>query len=158
MRCFVTLTVALTLTGMAACSTPPGGQPGGTPSTSASTPACRPTGLVELDALTFDLAPRQVIELSGGAYRLTATGFVHGGLLDPPVGRTTLAWGPIESMPTYAPGPANIPQRTGQTDLVEGEPTVVSLPAGRHWFLNSNGVKVRMEACSPSSATATPLR
>jgi hypothetical protein len=116
---------------------------------------CNPIGAVDLDPLTFDVAPRHVIELSGGSYRLTATGFLHGGLLDPPVGRTILAWGSVDRVPTYDPGPANIPQRVGQADLVEGEPAVIDLPAGRLWLLNSNGVQIRLEACAPATVSAT---
>jgi len=126
------------------------------PSSPSATMPCSPSGAVDLDAVAFDSAPRQAIELSGGSYRLTATGFPHGGLLDPPVGRTTLAWGSVDRLPTYDPGPANIPQRVGQADLVEEEPAVVALPAGRLWLLNSNGVQIRLEACAPATVSAAP--
>jgi len=63
--------------------------------------------------------------------------------------------GSVDRVPTYDPGPANIPQRVGQADLVEGEPAVIDLPAGRLWLLNSNGVQIRLEACAPATVSAT---
>ena len=154
MRGSLTLVVALTLPGVAGCSPPQGGHPVVTSSRPSATLPCSPSGAVDLDAVAFDSAPRQAIELSGGSYRLTATGFPHGGLLDPPVGRTIVTWGSLDRLPTYDPGPANIPQRVGQADLVEGVPAVVALPAGRLWLLNSNGVQIRLEACAPATVSA----
>lgn len=140
---------------LGACSLDPGS---GAASTSATSHPCTVTGAVELDPLTFAAAPRTAVTLGGGTYRLTATGFLRGGVLDPAVGRTTLAWGPTSTPPTYAPGPANIPQRAGQLYLVEKVPTDVQLSAGTFWFLNSNGVHVRLEACSPATASSTSVR
>jgi ABC-type Fe3+-hydroxamate transport system substrate-binding protein len=140
---------------LGACSLDPDS---GAASTSTTSHPCTVTGAVELDPLTFDVAPRTLVTLSGGTYRLMATGFLHGGPFDPAVGRTTLAWGPTSTPPTYDPGPATVPQRTGQLDLVEKVPTVVELSAGTFWFLNSNGVRVRLEACSPATASSTSPR
>ena len=69
-----------------------------------------------------------------------------------------MPWSKKAHRPTYAPGPANIPQRAGQLYLVEKVPTDVQLSAGTFWFLNSNGVHVRLEACSPATASSTSVR
>jgi hypothetical protein len=106
-------------------------------------------------ALALDSAPRQYVRVQAGWYRLSASGFQHGGVLDPKVGRTTVVWGPATTPPRYDPGPATVSGSLGQADVVENEGTWIQLPDAHLWFLNSNGVRVTMQACPPATISVT---
>ena len=109
---------------------------------------CTPAGPeADLGALALDSVPRQFVRVRAGWYRLTASGFQHGGVLDPNIGRTTVVWGPATTPPRYDPGPATVTGSLGHADVVEGEETWEQLPDAQLWFLNSNGVRLAMHAC-----------
>ncbi|GAA3702990.1 hypothetical protein GCM10022399_19310 [Terrabacter ginsenosidimutans] len=137
----------------------PSGQPKPTSAThtsdqsvSASAAACSSTGTqVDLGAVAFDVAPRRLVRVTAGRYRLTASGFLHGGLLDPKVGQTAVVWGEAASMPTYAAGPATVSGGIGRAVVVEGAETWVDLPDGTLWFVNSYGARLAIAACPPAS-------
>ena len=83
-------------------------------------PPCTPSGPgTDVGALALDSAPRQYVRVQAGWYRLSASGFKHGGVLDPKVGRTTVVWGPATTPPRYDPGPATVSGSLGQADVVE---------------------------------------
>ena len=158
---------ALCLLSVSACTMGPAtsGSGGGTSaaptsgasSNTSSQPPCTPAGPeANLGALALDAAPRQYVGVQAGWYRLTASGFQHGGVLDPKVGRTTVVWGSATTPPRYDPGPATVTGSLGHADVVEGEATWVQLPDDRLWFLNSNGVTITLQACPPATVTIAP--
>ena len=106
---------------------------------------------MDLGALAFDVPPRQFVRVTAGRYRLTATDFLHGGLLDPKVGQTAVVWGHAASMPTYAPGPAKVTGGVGTAVVVEGVEAWIDLPDGTFWFVNSYGARLALAACPPAS-------
>lgn len=109
---------------------------------------CAPAGQsVELGSDTFDKDPSTRVRTPAGWYLVSATGFEHGGLFDPPEGRTLVAWGPADRVPTYDPGPATVRGASGTFEVVEGKGTWVQLPEGDHWFLNSNGADLGIAGC-----------
>ena len=87
------------------------------------------------------------VTLTAGTYAARAEGFLHGGVLDPPVGRTSLVWGPASSSPTYNPGPNTVTNAAGSVDVVEGSVTLVTMPAGRIWLLSSSYPRLSLQAC-----------
>jgi len=130
----------------------PGGNPSATP-TDAPVPCPTAGPPVELGSSGFDDSPRRLVRVSAGRYRLTATGFLHGGLFDPEVGQTAVVWGHTSTTPTYEPGPATVTGVVGSAVVVEGAETWVDLPGGTLWFLNSNGVHISLAACPPATVT-----
>jgi hypothetical protein len=125
--------------------------------TPSSQPPCTPAGPeADLGALALDSVPRQFVRVRAGWYRLTASGFQHGGVLDPNIGRTTVVWGPATTPPRYDPGPATVTGSLGHADVVEGEETWVQLSDAQLWFLNSNGARLAMHACPPATFTVGP--
>jgi hypothetical protein len=126
----------------------------GTSTTGAS--CARPGPGIDLGAVAFDAAPSRFVSVTAGRYQLTATGLLHGGLLDPNVGRTAVVWGPTTSLPTYSPGPATVSGGVGRAVVVEGAGTWVDLPDGTFWFVNSYGARLTPSPCAPASATVVP--
>lgn len=108
---------------------------------------------MDLGSSGFDDPPRHFAGVTAGRYRLTATGFLHGGFLDPKVGQTEVVWGRSSTTPTYAPGPATVTGVVGRAVVVEGADSWVDLPEGRLWFLNSRGVHVSLAACPSGTMT-----
>lgn len=123
--------------------------------TPTDTPAPCPTvgPPVDVGSSGFGDVPRRLVRVTAGRYRLTATGFLHGGLFDPKVGQTAVVWGLSSSTPTYEPGPATVTGVVGGAAVAEGGETWVNLPAGTFWFLNSKGVHISLAACSPATVT-----
>jgi hypothetical protein len=117
-----------------------------------SAEACVVEGVaLDLGAHALDVVPTEHVTVSGGRYRLTATGFLHDGAFDPEVGRTRVVWGPESAPPEYDAGPATVSGAGGSVDLVEDSPEVVELQRGTWWFLNSNGVRLTIEPCAPAT-------
>lgn len=119
------------------------------PKGGAPCPAYGPT--VDLGALAYDRPPDRQVRTTAGWYRLTATGFLHGGLLDPKVGRTTVAWGLSSTPPTYHPGPSTVSGALATADVVEGRATWVKLPDATLWFLNTNGARLSLQGCAAAA-------
>lgn len=148
----VRLSVGLILVGTALI---PGGCSASTDGQSATTSA-RPCDVegepIDLGQYMVGTVPPSHVELSGGHYRITATGFLHDGPFDPSVGLTSVVWGPRSTPPEYDPGPGRVIGASGSLDVEESSPVVVELPEGTWWFLNSNGVRLTLEPCSPATA------
>ena len=73
--------------------------------------------------------------------------------LDPKVGRTTVAWGPSATPPVYHSGPDTVSGALATTDVVEGQWALVKLPHATLWFLNTHGVRLTLQGCSPAMTT-----
>ena len=139
---------------LAACGAAGEGSPNSTSdaatgsSTARETPAAcvDPDPVVVLGSAFLDGEPTYVT-LTAGTYVARAEGFLHGGVLDPSVGRTSLVWGPASSPPTYDPGPNIVTNAAGSVDVVEGSETVTTMPAGRIWLLNSSYPRLSLQAC-----------
>lgn len=129
----------------------------GSASGTGSPPRCVAAGpRVDLGALAYDQVPTRHVRTPAGWYRIAATGFLHGGLLDPSVGRTTVAWGLASTPPVYHPGPSTVSGALATTDVVEGQWALVKLPDATLWFLNTNGVRLTLQGCSPAKPTLVP--
>ena len=72
-------------------STTAGSSNPSTSSTSPLPPCTAGGGEVDLGAFAYDRTPESYVHTTAGWYRLAATGFLHGGLFDGKVGRTTVA-------------------------------------------------------------------
>jgi hypothetical protein len=129
-------------------------------STAPETPAecVDPGPIVAVGSAFLDGEPTYVT-LTAGTYAARAEGFLHGGVLDPPVGRTSLVWGPASNLPTYSPGSNTVTNATDSFDVVEGSATVRTMPAGRIWLLNSSYPRLSLQACGGaqiSEVSASP--
>jgi len=112
-----------------------------------------PGPAVVLGSAFLDGEPTYVT-LTAGTYVARAKGFLHGGLLDPPVGRTSMVWGPASSPPTYDPGPNTVTNAADSVDVVEGSETATTMPAGRIWLLNSSYPRLSLQACGGAQISA----
>jgi hypothetical protein len=56
--------------------------------------------------------------------------------------------GRADDPPRYDPGAGTVTNASYRVDLVENQPTIVTLPAGRYWIVNSNGVWITAQACT----------
>lgn len=150
-RTMTTAALLILALGGCAISSPPSGStaPGSNPTGGAPCHALGPT--VDLGALAYDRPPDRQVRTTAGWYRLTASGFLHGGLLDPAVGRTTVAWGLSSTPPIYRPGPYTVSHTLATAEVIEGRATWVKLPNATLWFLNTNGVRLSLQGCAPAA-------
>jgi hypothetical protein len=106
-----------------------------------------PGPIVEIGSGALDADPTYVT-VTAGTYVARAEGFEHGWVLDAPVGRTMVYVGPATNPPVYEEGPYAITNAADSFDVVEGSGTVVTLPAGRIWQLNTNGAEMSLQGCA----------
>jgi hypothetical protein len=152
-------TSALVVSVLGACGTgaPPVGSGSAGSASATSGPPCVAAGpKVDLGALAYDQVPTRHVRTRAGWYRIAATGFLHGGLLDPPVGRTTVVWGLASTPPVYHSGPSTVSGTLATTDVVEGQASLVKLPAATLWFLNTYGARLTLQGCSPATPRLVP--
>lgn len=130
-----------------------------TPDAAPSSPAFKdqdgcpsPGPAVDMGSAFLDGEPTYAT-LTAGRYLVRASGFQHGAALDPKVGRTRVVWGPATTVPTYAAGPGTVVNEAGSVRVAEDAPTVATLPAGRVWLLNSNGVQITLQGCAGATIT-----
>lgn len=83
----------------------------------------------------------------------TATGFYHGGPLDPPRGATLLSLGDISTPPSYDAPRSVVANAKFQVSVQESEEKGVDVPAGSYWVWSSNTVTITVSPCSPASLT-----
>ena len=131
-----------------------GGDAAPIPTASATLAGCADPGpRVGVGSAAPDDAPTYVT-LTGGTYAARAEGFLHGGFFDPPVWRTSAIWGPATGVPTYNPGPGTVTNAADSFDVVEGSVTLLTMPAGRIWLVNSNAAKLSLQACGGAQVSA----
>jgi hypothetical protein len=137
---------------LAACGATDEGSP---ISTASETPAgcVDPGPIAGVGSAALDAEPTYVT-LTAGTYAARAEGFLHGGFFDPPVWRTSVIWGPATSAPTYNPGPGTVTNATESFDVVEGSVTLLTMPAGRIWLVNSNAADLSLQACGGAQISA----
>jgi hypothetical protein len=157
----VIVTCALVVVAAGACTvgstptTPLAGPPVGDSTSATSTtsilPPCTAGGPeVDLGAFAYDRTPESYVRTRAGWYRLTATGFLHGGLFDAKEGRTTIVWGLSSSPPAYHPGPNKVTGLLDTAEVTEGEDVWVELPDATLWFLNAYGARLTIQGCPPA--------
>jgi hypothetical protein len=111
---------------------------------------------VELGAPFPDAAPT-IFRTTGGSLVFRATRFQHGGVLDPKVGRTQISLGRTSHPPRYDPARQDVANEERRFEAVEGDFTVVDLPGGEYWMVNSRGVWITVAGCTPTRVSVIRL-
>jgi hypothetical protein len=104
-----------------------------------------PSGGDELALFTVD----------GSELVFAADGFDHGGVLPhfSEVGSTAVYVGNPDRMPVYLRASGDYTNVTHEFEVIEGQVTSQTLPAGRYWLVTSNFVGVTVRSCLPGSVT-----
>jgi hypothetical protein len=103
--------------------------------------------------------PTALFSTTGGDFLVSASGFLHGGPLDPPRGVTQVTFGLASAPPSYNPRSASVSGALRVVTVHEGSASPVSLPSGRFWVWTSNTVTVTLAPCGSaelSSVEAVP--
>lgn len=122
--------------------------------TAAAAPACAEVAdIVELGRPGRSGPPAQ-FTTSGAELFVTASGFLHGGPLDPEVGITMVSVGPADEPPTWDPQRNTITNVQEQAQVREGQVTPLRLQAGRYWLWTSNTVTITLQSCQVATFTS----
>lgn len=120
-------------------------------STSTQPPACAVGADVAELGRPGQSGPPALFTTSGADLYVSASGFLHGGPLDPPTGVTLVSFGPGDKLPTFDRQRNVVTNVETEVTVREGEQALVRLPAGRHWLWSSNTVSIKIGACQPGT-------
>jgi hypothetical protein len=141
-------TAAIALSVMVAgCSNwPTRGNTGASPSKGKTT-VCASTGPpVSLGRRGRESEPA-LFTSDGSQLVFTASGFSHGGLEFSKVGSTRVSVGNPNRRPVHNRATGVTTNVSHEFSITEGQVTAQTLPAGRYWLVNSNGVEMTVRSC-----------
>lgn len=90
---------------------------------------------------------------AGGPVAVTARRFEHGGVLDPPRGRTQVWVGDGEADPVFDEASGAVRGGVASVSVAEGSWVQLDLTPGEHWLWSSTGGDVQLASCSATGVT-----